>query len=337
MLFHRLTAAALPVAIALLLGVHGCTSTEPSQFGDAAPDTGRHDASRAEDARRDHRAAEAGPILGKPDAGRKETSTTTDAGYNDAKPNVDADVCDPDASAGPGPMKHICIIYPASGDDGNECDGNHDLPGLPALANGATGNGFDDNCNGLVDEGCACDAVGTTKPCYLVPASQTLNGLPVGWCAQNSVGTVDCRSTARGADVERHLPWRPAPLRGRRLRSGRFQLRREGGEPLFGQLRLHDRRGPVSDQPDHHRAISAARESPARGQRRPLVRQPGRRRPRDELDVDADRRRLRQHPAAPDVRPLRRPPTAPASPSARRRTTSARAATSTASWPPPRR
>ena len=42
--------------------------------------------------------------------------------------------------------------------DDNECDGHHDLPGFPS--NGAGGNGFDDNCNGLVDEGACPTDVG---------------------------------------------------------------------------------------------------------------------------------------------------------------------------------
>ena len=72
-------------------------------------------------------------------------------------------------------------------------------PPAPFPANGSTGNGFDDNCNGLVDEGCSCDSVGTTKTCYLVPASQTVDGLPVGWCAQNSKGTVACSQQGEGS------------------------------------------------------------------------------------------------------------------------------------------
>ncbi len=120
-----------------------------------------------------------------------------DGGFRDAKVKVDGTTCLADAGkAGPGPVQHTCIIYPTSGDDDNECDGHHDLPGFPA--NGAGGNGFDDNCNGLVDEGCTCANVGTTKTCYLVPASQTVNGVPVGWCATNSKGTVDCAQHGEG-------------------------------------------------------------------------------------------------------------------------------------------
>lgn len=104
--------------------------------------------------------------------------------FNDGAPMVDASSCLPDAG-GPGPVGRACL--PATN---NECDGLHDLATYPA--NGTGGNGFDDDCDGLVDEGCSCDGAGTTKTCYLVPASQTFGGLPVGWCAQNSKGTVDC-------------------------------------------------------------------------------------------------------------------------------------------------
>jgi hypothetical protein len=116
-----------------------------------------------------------------------ETKPVADAGnglFNDGAPNVDASSCLPDAG-GPGPVGRVCL--PATN---NECDGQHDLPTYPA--NGAGGNGFDDDCDGLVDEGCTCDAAGITKTCYLVPASQTFGGVPVGWCAQNAKGTVDC-------------------------------------------------------------------------------------------------------------------------------------------------
>jgi hypothetical protein len=128
---------------------------------------------------------------------KEDHAVSHDAGFNDATVHVDALTCLADAGTpGPGPVKHTCIIYPAGADDDNECDGHHDLTGFPS--NGTGGNGFDDNCNGLVDEGCTCDNVGTTKPCWLVPASQTVNGVPVGWCATNSKGTVDCAQHGEG-------------------------------------------------------------------------------------------------------------------------------------------
>ena len=96
----------------------------------------------------------------------------------------DGQSCTPDAG-GPGPISRICLP-PTT----NECDGKHDLPTYPA--NGTGGNGFDDDCDGLVDEGCTCEAAGITKDCYLVPASQSFGGKPAGWCEVNSKGTVDC-------------------------------------------------------------------------------------------------------------------------------------------------
>jgi hypothetical protein len=62
------------------------------------------------------------------------------------------------------------------------------------MLNGTGGNGFDDDCDGLVDEGCSCTSPGSTKSCYLVPPSQIdqMTGLPVGWCTTNSVGSLDC-------------------------------------------------------------------------------------------------------------------------------------------------
>ncbi len=81
----------------------------------------------------------------------------------------------------------------------NECGGAVDsyltAQGVPAgRLNTTQGNGFDDDCDGLVDEGCTCFGNGLTKDCYLVPATQAdqTTGKPVGWCANNSHGSVDC-------------------------------------------------------------------------------------------------------------------------------------------------
>jgi len=76
----------------------------------------------------------------------------------------------------------------------NECDGQC-IPG--SVPEGTTGNGFDDDCDGLVDEGCACDA-GATKPCWLVPSTQTLGPTHevLGWCNPNAKGKLACGSTA---------------------------------------------------------------------------------------------------------------------------------------------
>jgi hypothetical protein len=82
---------------------------------------------------------------------------------------------------------------------GNECDGPTDTAlsagQVPSTRlNAASGNGFDDDCDGLVDEGCSCPGNGQTRDCYLVPATQVSasSGLPVGWCAANAKGSLDC-------------------------------------------------------------------------------------------------------------------------------------------------
>ncbi len=81
----------------------------------------------------------------------------------------------------------------------SECSGEADsfLSGAgvdAARLNGASGNGFDDDCDGLVDEGCCCPGNGLTKQCFLVPATQVApeTGQPVNWCATNSKGSLDC-------------------------------------------------------------------------------------------------------------------------------------------------
>ncbi|MGV3621411.1 MAG: hypothetical protein ACO1OB_11375 [Archangium sp.] len=120
-----------------------------------------------------------------PDAGLE----IPDAGIN---PNYDGGCGAPM----PGNPTILRRCAPASD---SECSGATDVAltngGVPSgRLNGSTGNGFDDDCDGLVDEGCACSGNGTTKDCYLVPASQVseISGLPVGWCANNAKGSLDC-------------------------------------------------------------------------------------------------------------------------------------------------
>ncbi len=115
-------------------------------------------------------------------------------GYADATPDVGGDGACTQGDAGPAIYPQKCA--PATA---NECGGSTDAYltsiGIGAsLENGSGGNGFDDDCDGLVDEGCACTNAGSTKPCYLVPPSQIdpSTGVPVGWCATNSVGSLDC-------------------------------------------------------------------------------------------------------------------------------------------------
>jgi hypothetical protein len=201
-----LTATVAFVGVALLAGNPACSSSGNSTFvvdagtdATTVPDATTPGVDGGTTGNGDAKQDSPG-MLGQPDTGvMQEASVSNEGGFNDAAPPVEAAACIPDAGpAGPGPVQHNCIIFPAGGPDSeNECDGHHDATGFPP--NGSNGNGFDDNCNGLVDEGCACENVGTTKDCYLVPASQTVNGVPVGWCAQNSKGTVACAQHGEGS------------------------------------------------------------------------------------------------------------------------------------------
>lgn len=100
-------------------------------------------------------------------------------------------------SAGNPPLPRRCAPAATS-----ECQGSVDSflsqSGVPSQRlNASQGNGFDDDCDGLVDEGCACQGAGTTKDCWVVPATQaSANGQPVGWCSTYARGTVDCGSTS---------------------------------------------------------------------------------------------------------------------------------------------
>src|SRR5262249_49677837 len=113
-------------------------------------------------------------------------------------PDVENDGACVKGDAGAPPFTRRCVPAVI-----NECDhqgaGNADSTltswGISAgLLNGPSGNGFDDDCDGLVDEGCSCNAAGTTKDCY--PAPPTLvdphTKKPVGWCTDNSHGSLDC-------------------------------------------------------------------------------------------------------------------------------------------------
>jgi hypothetical protein len=115
-------------------------------------------------------------------------------GYADATPDVVGDGACLVGDAGPPVYPQKCAP-PTT----NECtaatDGFLKAGGIPtSMLNGAGGNGFDDDCDGLVDEGCTCTTPGATKNCYLVPPSQIdqATGAPVGWCTTNSLGSLDC-------------------------------------------------------------------------------------------------------------------------------------------------
>jgi hypothetical protein len=108
---------------------------------------------------------------------------------------------DPDYDGGCGPpmpgnpsIRRQCVP-PVDSECGGPSDALLSAGGVPSTRlNGNQGNGFDDDCDGLVDEGCFCPSNGVTKDCYLVPATQVdpSTGLPVGWCSANAKGSVDC-------------------------------------------------------------------------------------------------------------------------------------------------
>ncbi len=123
-------------------------------------------------------------------------TTVVEGGYDSTLPQDDATAC----SDAPPPAAQILVNSCAAPTD-NECDGMSNPPDMQgnSILNGQFGNGFDDDCDGLVDEGCECGPdhqIGTTKDCYLMPSSwvDDATKLPVGWCAQNSKGTVKCVS-----------------------------------------------------------------------------------------------------------------------------------------------
>ena len=133
------------------------------------------------------------------DAGGRDDAHTSFADgpglVNDASPETGAAACSPDGGAGraPGPYARRCAT-PTN----DECDGASNVNA--AAPNGRFGNDYDDDCDGKVDEGCACDAAhtaGTTKQCSLASASQIdpSSGRPAGWCAKSSIGTMKCVAT----------------------------------------------------------------------------------------------------------------------------------------------
>jgi hypothetical protein len=123
------------------------------------------------------------------------------AGLQDARPDAVGDACS--TSSEPGPLLHLCVP-----ETNNECDGLSDPDRF--LPNGGTGNGYDDDCDGVVDERCVCGSgrePGDTRPCWLVPSSQAELGSrqPVGWCRENSRGVLTCIRQG-GGDATR-LVW----------------------------------------------------------------------------------------------------------------------------------
>jgi hypothetical protein len=185
----------LPGLFLVLAIAAGCKSPGIESIGGG---NGKDTDASVADQKRDVGFFQPPPMGGATDGPRAEGGTKTADGaglLNDASLDV-LSQCVPDGgNAGPGPFPRRCAAF-----TDNECDGHTDIN--PQLANGMYGNGFDDDCDGKVDEGCSCDAahpVGTTKPCALVSGSQVdpKTGKPVGWCAVNAVGTVSCVATDR--------------------------------------------------------------------------------------------------------------------------------------------
>ena len=177
-----------------IVAIEGCGGNEKNGFmadgGGVGPSVGS-DGSNVTD--------EDGSSISLLDDGSLPPGTGEEGGhYADATPDVDVDgaACVV-GDAGPAPYPQKCA--PATA---NECAGATDTYltsiGVGAsLLNGTNGNGFDDDCDGEVDEGCTCSNAGSTKNCYLVPASQIdpTTGQPVGWCTTNSLGSMECNGT----------------------------------------------------------------------------------------------------------------------------------------------
>jgi hypothetical protein len=128
-------------------------------------------------------------------SGPKLDASSESSLLKDGAPDVPTTCVDGGVKYTPGPYARKC----APPTD-NECDGHSDIN--PNLPNGQYGNGFDDDCDGLVDEGCPCPPgvlPGGTEKCWLVPASQAdSTGQAVGWCRTNSLGTEACITTGSG-------------------------------------------------------------------------------------------------------------------------------------------
>jgi hypothetical protein len=182
---RRLTRAFACLAFPTLVVAGGCHSSEPG-VGFTA-DSGSPDVVDA--------TSGDGQIFGT-DSMAKEAGLTEASLVSDGSPDVEA-ACLDAGDAGPPPYPQRCVT-PTD----NECAGPTDQAltalGVPAsLLNGTTGNGFDDDCDGFVDEGCTCTSSGATEDCYLVPATQVdpATRAPVGWCTTNSLGSMACAGT----------------------------------------------------------------------------------------------------------------------------------------------
>lgn len=185
---------AAPLLFAVLSASIGCSAAGGAR--DDLGGKGGAGGSAGADASAGGSGGEGGLLLDGGDGGAFQDATLSDGSgnLNDGAIEAEAGACT-DAGYVPGPIVRVCA---AATDD--ECGGTADVN--PKLPNGTSGNDFDDDCDGEVDEGCACGAAaaGETKPCWLVPSSQVdaQTGEPAGWCAQNSRGTQRCRTVGTG-------------------------------------------------------------------------------------------------------------------------------------------
>lgn len=187
--------AASFVAVALAVAFAGCGGGSNLGFKseyDAGPNTPRGGTEEGGGGT-DPTGGELGEGEFATDAGRDPTAEGG-ALYSDARPDVGSDGACSFTPPPPPRLPQKCV--PSTQ---NECDGVTDQTlsafGVGSgLLNGTGGNGFDDDCDGLVDEGCPCPGAGRTKDCFLVPASQAdpVTQAPVGFCAQSSKGSLDC-------------------------------------------------------------------------------------------------------------------------------------------------
>ncbi len=185
---------ALPL-LALALSLSGCSATSdgPNRVQGAGASGGTHGGNAGASGFGGGAGTGGGLFL---DSGTTGDAAVTDGGgvTNDARPDVTTGECTNEGYR-PGPFPRVC----AAPTD-NECAGNSDVN--PSFPNGNYGNGFDDDCDGQVDEGCDCSpgiGSGETRDCWLVPGSQVdASGTPLGWCASNSRGSQSCVVTGSG-------------------------------------------------------------------------------------------------------------------------------------------
>ncbi len=110
-------------------------------------------------------------------AGRSHVEVPEERGTPDETTEVETDR--PDAAAEPEPPSVTDVCLDSDGDGyGPGCAAGDDCAPLDPLAHSEAGeicaDGHDNDCDGLVDEGCACDPTQNTCPAPPTPSTQTL-------------------------------------------------------------------------------------------------------------------------------------------------------------------